>query len=65
MKLENLKTIEQMVEQYPDQFTENKLKWLARNRKYNGLDKAFYLIAGKFHIDVPALEKGISEQNAA
>ena len=65
MKLDDLETIEQMVEKNPDLWTENKLKHLARNRKYNGLEKAFFIIAGKIHVDVPALEKGITERNAA
>jgi len=65
MKLDNLKTFEQLVKDNPELFTENKLKWLARNRDRNGLDKAFILIAGKFHVDVPALERALSERNAA
>lgn len=65
MKLDNLKTFDQLVESNPEVFSVNKLKWLARNRDRNGLDKAFILIAGKFHVDVPALEKGIAERNAA
>ena len=64
MKLDDLKTIPQMVESNPDLFTENKLKHMARMRDRNGLEKAFYIIANKIFVDPPALEKGIAKRNA-
>lgn len=65
MKLDDLKTIPQMVESNPDLFTENKLKHMARMREHNGLAKAFVIIAGKTYVNPPALEKGIEERNEA
>jgi len=65
MKLDNLKTISELVEMYPNLYTENRLKHMIRMREHNGLSEAVYIIAGKAHIDVPALEKAIAERNAA
>jgi len=64
MKLENLMTFDQAVKAHPEKLTKNRLKHMMRNRKQNGLEDAFYIVAGQGLVDIPALEKGIAKRNA-
>ena len=65
MKLDNLKSIDQMVDLYPRIFTKNKLAWIVRNRDRNGFGEAVTLMAGKAYFDIEAFEQALDERNAA
>jgi len=61
MQLDNLKTISQMAKEYPGIFSENKLRWIVRNRDRNGFGKAVVILAGKALFDISEFEKALDE----
>lgn len=47
------KTIGKLVSDHPDMLTENRVRWLLRDREENGLEKAVMKVGNQIHIHEP------------
>ncbi len=54
-RLRNLKTVKQLVEEYPGIFTEGSLRWMLFNAEQNGFDACVIRMGRRVLIDQHAL----------
>ncbi len=64
-ELQHLKTVNQLVEEFPHLFTRGALRWLIFNRKTNGFDRCILRVGRRIFIDTRQLEIWFAEHRGA
>ena len=61
-RLDDLTPAGLIPKKFPDLYTEKSWRWAVKQRKKNGLDRAFHKVGKKLFVDTPVLAECIIEQ---